>query len=72
LVEVFAAEGDFDPAALSSTEFEMEWPPRSGTRRRFPEADRARWMTLAEARRMMLQSQLPMLDALEAKLKSMR
>jgi predicted NUDIX family NTP pyrophosphohydrolase len=72
VVEVFAAEGDFDPAALSSTEFEMEWPPRSGTRRRFPEADRARWMTLAEARRMMLQSQLPMLDALEAKLKSMR
>jgi predicted NUDIX family NTP pyrophosphohydrolase len=29
-------------------------------------------MTFAEARRMMLESQRPMLDALEARLKSMR
>lgn len=72
IVEVFAAEADFDPATLKSTEFEMEWPPRSGQLRRFPEADRARWMTLAEARRMMLESQRPMLDALEAKLQSKR
>lgn len=72
VVEVFAAEADFDPARLKSTEFEMEWPPRSGQLRRYPEADRARWMTLAEARRMMLESQLPILDALEAKLNSMR
>lgn len=72
IVEVFAAEGDFDTARLSSTEFEMEWPPRSGQLKRYPEADRAQWMTLAEARRMMLESQLPMLDALEARLQSMR
>lgn len=69
IVDVFAAEGDFDPASLSSLHFEMEWPPRSGTVQRFPECDGARWMTLAEARRMMLQSQLPILDALEQKLK---
>jgi predicted NUDIX family NTP pyrophosphohydrolase len=69
IVEVFAAEGDFDPARLKSIDFEMEWPPRSGELRRFPEADRARWMTLAQARRMMLPSQLPMLDALETRLK---
>jgi predicted NUDIX family NTP pyrophosphohydrolase len=72
IVEVFAAEGDFDPAALDSTEFEMEWPPRSGQLRHFPEADRARWLTFAQARRIMLVSQLPMLDALETKLQSMR
>lgn len=72
IVEVFAAEGAFDPEHLSSNDFEMEWPPRSGQLRRFPEADRARWMTLTEARRMMLESQRPMLDALEAKLQSMR
>jgi len=69
VVEVFAAEGDFDPAALKSIHFEMEWPPRSGRMQRYPEADDARWMTLPEARRMMLPSQLPMLDALEARLK---
>jgi len=68
IVEVFAAEGDFDPASLASIDFEMEWPPGSGQLQRFPECDRARWMTLAEARRMMLPSQLPILDALEERL----
>ena len=67
-VEAFAVEGDLDPAAISSIEFEIEWPPKSGRRQRFPEAEEARWMTIAEARRMMLTSQLPLLDALEAKL----
>jgi predicted NUDIX family NTP pyrophosphohydrolase len=69
VVEVFAAEGDFDPATLKSSDFEMEWPPRSGRMQLYPEADDVRWMTLTEARRMMLPSQMPMLDALEAKLK---
>ena len=69
VVETFAVEGDFDPGKLASLDFEMEWPPRSGRIERFPEADDARWMTISEARRMMLPSQLPMLDALEARLK---
>ena len=68
-VEAFALEGDLDAAALKSIDFEMEWPPRSGRLQRFPEADEARWMTFAEARKLMLPSQLPLLDALEAKLK---
>jgi predicted NUDIX family NTP pyrophosphohydrolase len=69
IVEAFAAEGDLDASAIQSIEFEMEWPPRSGRRDRFPEADAAHWMTLAEARAMMLPSQLPLLEALAAKLK---
>jgi predicted NUDIX family NTP pyrophosphohydrolase len=69
-VEAFALEGDLDPAAIRSNEFEIEWPPRSGRLERFPECEQARWMPLAEARRYMLPSQLPLLDALEAKLKS--
>ena len=68
IVDVFAAEGDFDPATLSSLHFEMEWPPRSGAIQRFPECDGARWMPLDQARTMMLASQLPILDALERKL----
>lgn len=64
-VEAFAVEGDFDPACLHSVEFELEWPPRSGRMQSFPEAEEARWMELAEARRRMLPSQLPLLDALE-------
>ncbi|MFL6785405.1 MAG: NUDIX domain-containing protein [Sphingomicrobium sp.] len=67
-VQAFAVEGDLDPAGVHSNEFEMEWPPRSGRIERFPEVVEARWMSLAQARAMMLPSQLPLIDALEAKL----
>jgi len=46
----------------------MEWPPKSGVKKRFPEVEEARWMPLAQARKMMLPSQLPLIDALERKL----
>jgi predicted NUDIX family NTP pyrophosphohydrolase len=70
LVEAFALEADFDPAALSSNLFTLEYPPRSGRFASFPEVDEARWFTLAEARAKMLASQAPILDALEERLKS--
>jgi predicted NUDIX family NTP pyrophosphohydrolase len=69
IVEAFAVEGECDPASITSNEFEIEWPARSGRRERFPEVAEARWMTLSQARAMMLPSQLPLLDALEEKLK---
>ena len=68
LVEVFACEGDVDAAKIASIKFEMEWPPKSGELQTFPEAEKGRWMPIVEARRLMLPSQLPILDALEAKL----
>ena len=69
LVQAFAVEGNLDPAAIRSNDFELEWPPRSGTLERFPEVSEGRWMSLAEARAIMLPSQLPLIDALEATLK---
>ena len=69
VVEAFAVEGDLDPAAIRSNGFELEWPPRSGRIECFPEVAEARWLTLAQARALMLPSQLPLLDALEDKLK---
>jgi predicted NUDIX family NTP pyrophosphohydrolase len=69
LVEAFAVEGDLDTASIRSNEFAVEWPPRSGRLERFPEVAEARWMSLVEARELMLPSQQPLLDALEAKLK---
>ena len=48
-VLAFATEHDLDPAAIRSNTFEMEWPPRSGTRARFLEVAAARWLTLDEA-----------------------
>src|SRR5690242_11611702 len=65
-VEAFAVEQDVDCASISSNLFELEWPPRSGRIEAFPEIDAARWMTLDEARTMMLASQRPLIDRLEA------
>ena len=70
-VTVFCGDGtgfltsDADRAALVFGEFEMEWPPRSGRRQRFPEVDRVSWMPLAEARPRLVAGQRPALDALE-------
>ena len=64
LVHAWGAEADFDPAALASNTFELEWPPRSGERRRFPEVDRAEWFDPDEARRRILPAQAPLIDRL--------
>jgi predicted NUDIX family NTP pyrophosphohydrolase len=64
LVHAWAAEGDFDPTALCSNTFSMEWPPRSGTEREFPEVDRAEWFDPTEARRRILAAQADFVDRL--------
>ena len=64
-VEPFALEGDLDPATVVSNRFTLEWPPRSGRFQSFPEVDRAAWFDLAEARKKILPSQLPILEAFE-------
>jgi predicted NUDIX family NTP pyrophosphohydrolase len=63
-VEAFALEGDLDADAVVSNTYEVEWPPRSGRFRTYPEVDRAAWFTIAEARERILPSQQPFLDAL--------
>lgn len=65
-VEAFALEGDFDVTALASNRFTLEYPPKSGRFRDFPEVDEARWFDLAEAEAAMLPSQRPILAALAA------
>lgn len=65
-VHPWAVEGEVDEAAVRSNEFEMEWPPRSGRKARFPEIDRGRWFRVAEAKRRILPGQVPILDELAA------
>ena len=71
-VNAWAFEGDCDPAGLKSNTCEIEWPPRSRRRMEVPEVDRAAWFTLPEARRHILQSQLPLLDRLEEVVSGLR
>lgn len=64
VVQGWAAEGDFDPANLASNTFTMEWPPRSGREREFPEVDRAEWFAPEQARRKINPAQAAFIDRL--------
>jgi predicted NUDIX family NTP pyrophosphohydrolase len=68
----FAAEGELDVDAIRSNTFDMEWPPRSGRTKSFPEIDRAEWFGLDTAREKIIPGQLPFLDRLEAHAKGER
>ena len=69
IVHVWAVESDFDPASLKSNLFEMEWPPKSGSRRSFPEVDRAAWFDLETAGRKILPSQAIVLQQIEGRIR---
>jgi predicted NUDIX family NTP pyrophosphohydrolase len=66
IVQGWAAEGEFDPGALNSNTFAMEWPPRSGEEREFPEVDRAEWFVPEQARRKINPAQAAFIDRLLA------
>ena len=66
LVHAWAVNADFDPAALCSNAVSLEWPPRSGRTVRFPEVDRAEWLSLDAARLKLLRGQVGFLDDLRA------
>ncbi|HEV2476857.1 MAG TPA: NUDIX domain-containing protein [Candidatus Dormibacteraeota bacterium] len=66
VVHAWTTRGDLDVTRVKSVAFSMEWPPRSGRMQEFPEVDRAAWFDLDEARRMILPSQLPLLERLAA------
>jgi|SRR5579872_122880 len=65
-VRCYAVEGDLDTSAVLSNEFEMEWPPRSGEKGRFPEVDRAEWFPPGIARAKLNPAQAVFVDRLEA------
>jgi predicted NUDIX family NTP pyrophosphohydrolase len=64
IVTAFAAELDIDVAGIRSNTFEIEWPPRSGKRQRFPEVDRAEWFSLEQAHEKINEGQRPLLARL--------
>ena len=68
-VHAFACRGEFDCGLLVSNSFEIEWPPRSGRRKSFPEIDRLGWFDLTAAREKILAYQRPLLAQLEALLR---
>ena len=65
IVHAWAFVGDCDPATLQSNTFTMEWPPKSGQQKQFPEIDRAEFFDLETARRKVKAAQVGLIDELE-------
>jgi predicted NUDIX family NTP pyrophosphohydrolase len=68
LVRAWALAGDIDASTVSSNSFTMQWPPRSGTMREFPEVDRAQWFSIEQARAKLNAAQVELLDRLVERL----
>jgi predicted NUDIX family NTP pyrophosphohydrolase len=69
VVEVWAFEGDWpEGEPVRSMTFTMEWPPRSGRERTFPEVDRGAFFAPAEAARRILPAQAPLLERLRERI----
>lgn len=62
LVYAWAAHYDGEPVAGASNTFSIEYPPRSGRLREFPEVDRAEWFDRETAQQKILQSQRALLE----------
>ncbi len=68
VVHAWAFAADFDLAAFASNFFEIEWPPKSGRRQRFPEIDRIAYFPLPIAMGKILAYHQPLLRELEQRL----
>jgi predicted NUDIX family NTP pyrophosphohydrolase len=49
IVYAWALENDIEINTIHSNTFEIEWPPKSGILKSFPEIDKAVWFTVEEA-----------------------
>jgi predicted NUDIX family NTP pyrophosphohydrolase len=64
VVHAWACEGDCDLAELHSNTFELEWPPKSGRMRAFPELDRFEFFEPDQARAKINAAQVEFVDRL--------
>lgn len=68
IVHAFALQADLDLSPFASNTFEIEWPPKSGRRKSFPEIDRIAYFALPAATTKILAYQKPFLIELKERL----
>ena len=68
LVYAWALEYDFDPSNIKSNTFEIEWPPKSGKKKEFPEIDKAVWFDVKSAAKKIIGAQVSLIDELFKKI----
>jgi predicted NUDIX family NTP pyrophosphohydrolase len=66
----WAVEGEIDVSKVKSNLFKMEWPPKSGAMKEFPEIDRAEWFPAETAKLKIVKGQIPIIENLERILKT--
>ncbi len=66
VVHAWAVKGEIDASTVKSNAFSLQWPPRSGITREFPEVDRGGWFDIPTARKKLMPGQLGLLDELQA------
>ena len=66
IVLAFALESDIDASRLKSNTFEIEWPPRSGKMKTFPEIDKGEWFGVEQAKVKINAAQVPIIEELLA------
>lgn len=60
----WAVEGDFDPENIVCNTFTLEWPPKSGKIKEYPEVDKAEWFPAELARTKINPKQAVLIDEL--------
>lgn len=64
-VYAWALQKDIDAAIIKSNHFELEWPPKSGIKKSFPEIDKAAWFEPEEAKMKIINGQIALITELE-------
>lgn len=68
IIYAFAVKNDFETNNMTSNTFELEWPPKSGKKAEFPEADKFEWFALPLAKKKVSEGQAAIINELEAML----
>lgn len=68
IVTAFALLHDLDTAKVVSNTFELEWPPKSGITKEFPEIDKAEWFSIPIALKKILKGQSQFINKLMAEI----
>ena len=67
LIYAWGIQGNCDPGKIKSNSFTIEWPPKSGSKKSFPEVDRAAWFSADEAMQKIVPGQKGFIEELVKK-----
>ena len=69
IIIAWAIEGEVNEDKIVSNTFEIEWPPKSGRMKSFPEVDKAAWFSIDAAKEKINPAQINFIDELTTNLR---